>query len=981
MRYIVLTLLWVNFPLLLIAQSETDSLWNIWLDDTKEDSIRYISADKAIWRKYLRTNKDSAIYHAKKLYNFSKERLDPLSIAESAFTAAEMCRKAGRFNESYPYYRTANRYFVRGGNEKRMARTGLFLFGLSYQRAGMIDSALFIFNQQLKYGRENNDSLTIGLAYKNQGNAYQEGSMHEQAIMSFNNSILYLNQDKYQKTIIKVYSFWGMSLFEMGKYDEAYDIYERAMKVARQAGKTDEIASIYNNLGNLTWGIGDNPGALDFYRKSLAINKENKDSLQITINYVNIGGIHNYLENYDSAHYYLAESLKGFEHFNINQGVVEAYKKFGVLYYKKGEYELATEYCLKGLDLARNTSDRQRESFILEYLAKIELARGIEAKTAGDQNLKNKHYRKSISYSHQAIDLAQEMRTSFEERKALHFLSKAYLVCDSLDKAKTIMEQVLQNRKMDIENNLLVFSEREKERYFATMKDDYDLFYDYTLKNNKADPSLNGLSYNNALMIKGLLLKSSSAMKNAILSSSDTVLINMYNQWIALKRRITKLYANGGDAIELELEADGIEKELAKRSDEFRAVRKTGDLSWQDIQENLNDNEVAIEFLRFAHQEDYTDDESRSTLYCALILTKESDTPELVQLFKQEQLEKILGHFPGNNLSYIERLYGTRENPVNQLYNLVWKPLENYLIGAEKIYYAPVGLLHKVSFSALVNQDGVLIRDLYKLELKSSTGKITIPDNSHLSDNAVYNLFGGVEYNTEENDYQIWNYLEGSLEEVTTIQKVLKGKEVNSFVGKEATEEQFKKSSANVNVLHIATHGFFYPDPAKGIEIEEEQIEDEDLAFRGGGEGFGVESFVKNKNPLMRSGLALAGANDVWVQTHAEGEDGVLTAAEVAILDLRKTNLVVLSACETGLGDIKGSEGVYGLQRSFKMAGARYLIMSLWQVPDQETAEFMSIFYIRLNTSNDVKESFEYTQRIMSEKYDPYYWAAFVLVD
>ena len=96
---------------------------------------------------------------------------------------------------------------------------------------------------------------------------------------------------------------------------------------------------------------------------------------------------------------------------------------------------------------------------------------------------------------------------------------------------------------------------------------------------------------------------------------------------------------------------------------------------------------------------------------------------------------------------------------------------------------------------------------------------------------------------------------------------------------------------------------------------------------------------------------------------------------------LRNTNLVVLSACETGLGDILGSEGVYGLQRAFKMAGVNYLIMSLWQVPDEETAEFMTTFYKHLTTSHDIRKSFKLTQQAMRKKYDPYYWAAFVLVD
>jgi CHAT domain-containing protein len=132
----------------------------------------------------------------------------------------------------------------------------------------------------------------------------------------------------------------------------------------------------------------------------------------------------------------------------------------------------------------------------------------------------------------------------------------------------------------------------------------------------------------------------------------------------------------------------------------------------------------------------------------------------------------------------------------------------------------------------------------------------------------------------------------------------------------------------------------------------------------------------------MRSGLVFAGANEVWSRKeYIDKEDGVLTAQEVATLDLRKTNLVVLSACETGLGDVKGTEGVYGLQRSLKMAGVKFIIMSLWQVPDAETVEFMEKFYTKLTKTKDIKSSFNETRNEMRKKYDPFYWAAFVLLE
>jgi CHAT domain-containing protein len=132
----------------------------------------------------------------------------------------------------------------------------------------------------------------------------------------------------------------------------------------------------------------------------------------------------------------------------------------------------------------------------------------------------------------------------------------------------------------------------------------------------------------------------------------------------------------------------------------------------------------------------------------------------------------------------------------------------------------------------------------------------------------------------------------------------------------------------------------------------------------------------------MRSGLVLAGANDVWADTVSRHpEDGVLTAQEASQLDMRNCVLIVLSACETGLGDIKGSEGVYGLQRALKIAGARFIVMSLWEIPDRETVEFMSVLYKNITETKDIRSAFHTARETLRAKYDPYYWASFVLLE
>ena len=227
-----------------------------------------------------------------------------------------------------------------------------------------------------------------------------------------------------------------------------------------------------------------------------------------------------------------------------------------------------------------------------------------------------------------------------------------------------------------------------------------------------------------------------------------------------------------------------------------------------------------------------------------------------------------------------------------------------------------------------------------------------------------------------------WNDLPFTGKEVDSIARILRtgGVQTQLRKGYDATEEAFKtigKNSPSPRILHIATHGFFFPDPKNNPQSE----------FRN--PPLGEPVFRRSDNPMIRSGLILAGGNGAWSRGPGSkpykpgAEDGILTAYEISQMDLRNTELVVLSACETGLGDIAGNEGVYGLQRAFKIAGAKYLIMSLWQVPDKQTSLLMTTFYQKwLQGKMEIPEAFRAAQKELRERgFDPYQWAGFVLVE
>ena len=282
----------------------------------------------------------------------------------------------------------------------------------------------------------------------------------------------------------------------------------------------------------------------------------------------------------------------------------------------------------------------------------------------------------------------------------------------------------------------------------------------------------------------------------------------------------------------------------------------------------------------------------------------------------------------------------------------------------------------------------------------STRNVITKNESSFAISSAV--LYGGIIYDknqTDVSDYTSesseqragWEYLSGTKIEVETIGTLLRdaGIHYETYEGEHADEESFNAlSGRDIDVLHLATHGFF---------VSEEFVRRYDFYMNrtslrdiySGGTTFDAKSLSynapMNDEAMLRSGLMLAGGNETWTgtATTAGMNDGVLTASEISLMDLRKTGLVVLSACETGLGEVS-DEGVLGLQRAFKNAGVQTLIMSLWKVDDQATSLMMTEFYRNLLSGKTKREAFNMAQKAIKikEKYeDPYYWAAFIMLD
>lgn len=798
----------------------------------------------------------------------------------------------------------------------------------------------------------------------------------------------------------------GWIHYTLAEYDKCIAHYFECGEIYLQIEDFIGLANAWDNIGAIYLIKGESAKALDFHLNALEVRIKINDILGIGASHNSIGSIYyehgNYLEaldEFEAAIFYYKKA-------NYDAGISSALNHIGMINLLMGSLDEALNNFNKSLDVKIRLEDKQGIAMSLIQIGSISLMKK-EFKTAIDYfersltlyseigdlrgvssakinlgvlyRLKGKH-KTALNYFNEGLSIAQTIGASNEKRNALEGLVHTHILTKNFGEAERRIIEIIDMRLFDIDVNFEILPEQQKELYLNSMTPDFMNLYAIADLRKFSNPSIVETAYNNTLKLKGLLLKSSTALRDAIFNSNDSELKEKYSLWIKLKTQISQNYATGLETDSLENQANEVEQYLIKHSTHFQEQEKNNIENWKDVQQKLNTDEAAIEFIHF--QSEFGNNES-PLQYAALIVTSDCQFPAMIDLCKSTDLDSILGSSQPNNLKYINQIYGTKISPQIKLHDLIWKPLASTLKNVKTIYFAPTGILHKIAFGALRNENNKYLCSQYKLIQVSSTSQINKTKEFELNANSTASLFGGVKYNSDKTDQVIWNYLPGTLIEIDSINSILKNHiNLNYFSKEFASEDNFKNHASNSNFIHIASHGFFYPDPSIVQKQTYSEENNDNLDFRGGSSSYGIWNFVNNKNPLMRSGIAFSGANDMWNRDiFAEGEDGVLTAQEVTTLNLRNTDLVVLSACETGLGDIRGNEGVYGLQRAFKMAGVKFLIMSLWQVPDQETSEFMILFYSKLIAQKDIRSAFSDTQKEMSQKYDPYYWAAFVLIE
>lgn len=591
--------------------------------------------------------------------------------------------------------------------------------------------------------------------------------------------------------------------------------------------------------------------------------------------------------------------------------------------------------------------------------------------------LDKSNYREAIANYDKAIALATSP-SAFDE----------FSMCLSLAKMlagnKDVADVTLKNSEILKSHQQYAFtflSENERQNYWENSGHNISLQnYIYQQRGNE---KFNGAIYNNQLYSKGLLLRTTNDIYDKIFESGNSEMMSLYR--IMLKTRISIINENNDVVIKkLQQRCDSIEKVLIR----FCGLQDGNclDIKWQDVQAKLKDKDIAIEFYCIPNiiiAESYADCKKNGTIYCAATLKKGYKTPHILQLLTSDELDKLLKEAP----------YGSVD-----LYNKIWKPLETELIGIENIYFSADRELHKVALESLIDKNHRAANSLWNMYRLSSTRELV--SLRAKSQRKHYALFGGLNYSAGLSDIEeslnrnglksavsVLNradstslyragmrYLPGTKIEVESIESELQqseGVSCDLYTGADGSEELLKSlSGSDINVIHLATHGYYW---TKSEADERKRMSSL------------IENKDKSTSALLRSGILMSGANHALRGEIIPNnlEDGIATAQELSSLNYHNVDMVVLSACQSALGDING-EGVYGLQRGLKLAGVRSLLMTLWPVNDQATQMLMVEFYKNLIKGDSKVEALKKAQDYIKSQptYEsPKYWAGFILLD
>ncbi len=829
----------------------------------------------------------------------------------------------------------------------------------------------------------------------------------------------------------------GACHWNLGQYDEALNYLTEALEIRREVlGDTHpDYAMTLNNLGLCCWDKGDYGNGIDYLTQALDIRRKilGDNHPDYAASLYNLGGAFYDLGDYERAISYYSEGQAiyidcyGDQHpysalgyldigncyaqlDRLNQAIVFFEKALGVYEAIFGENSPDYAKALQNLGLCY--ADLGDNDKALSYLSK---AREIRKEELGEHHpeyaasLQNLGYfyrileddEKGIMYASEAMRIYRDAlgERHPEYANCLSSIGLSYLRTGDRDSSSTYLRSFYGICSDIVLDAFTYLPQNQRSMYWDNYSFQYSINLPVATHFLSGDKEFMRTAYNGVLFSKGLLLNTETELRRLILESGDEEALSLYDRLLEERQWLDELYKipvseRPMPVDSLENLCESLEKELQLKSRDFGDYTKNLTVTWKDVQAALGKHDIAIEFLEIPVAED-------TTVYGALTLKQGYDAPHFIELFDLKDLEALRAKYAGRPHS--EGLVMEDRS----LYDMVWKPLEGELKGTKNVFFGPSGELYHIAIEYAAGGKRPVIRkkNIYRL---SSTRQLAVERG--VAERSRSAVFGGLKYGASEEvllaDSRKYTQrslpedvffhidsldirgaggglmvadLPGTETEALEIDALLRKEGLDNTLrmGEEGTEAAFKDlSGRRENIIHIATHGFYW-NGHQASRINER-------LGRSLDDGAGR---LQEDASMTRSGLLFTGANNTLRgRENKEGvDDGILTAKEIAQMDLRGTDLLVLSACQTGLGEVSG-EGVFGLQRGFKKAGVNTILMSLWEVDDEATSLLMTSFYKALAKGLSKADALKAAQKAVKnykakDFSSPYYWAAFILLD
>ena len=755
---------------------------------------------------------------------------------------------------------------------------------------------------------------------------------------------------------------------EMGNISDAINTLDRLLVAIKEmyGEKHPSYASILLGLASYYSIIGDCDKVIDCGQKAAFIYKEIGETDGYAQAILSVGAGFLLKGDLSNASYSLLESCGLMEAQNNNpKGLRDVYENLFKLFCEMNRDEEAVEYFNKAAQVTESAFGKQSIEYakLATQAGSVLLGKGYEI-----------GYDALLEATNTMILLGLEQHPLFLSTLLLYGIAgEIYnkpLKSDFINTAKNAFTGYYVS-------NIGYFSSIDRGFLWKRMSTEAKNIIFSARTNDLSNTDL----FDYLLFSKSLMLSTSDSFKKAILATGQQHLIDQFNDIQALQRAIDN------QSFGLSMENQPLEQLYDRKNSMERKLlaemKSLGysindSITYNDISKSLKDNEIAIEFVDYYHLRE------KKIYYLALLAKSSWENPIYVLLCTEDELKNRIGN---PNVTY----------STDDLYRLLWQPLLEHVGDSCTVYFSPSGMLHTIAVESMYTPDGSCLSDKYNLVRLTSTRELCKAKQPKTYETGA--IYGGLQYDVEQqrmaevaamnkteleespafalrgDDRGNWNYLPGTLAEAKHIASIMSQANIGCglYEGDMGSEESFKAlSGGNTDIIHLATHGYF-------IEGEKADMND----FMNSLSPLAKQKTDSVIDPLLRSGLILSGGNNAWLGKEVpEGiEDGVLTALEISTMNLSGTDMVVMSACETGLGDIT-SDGVFGLQRAFKMAGVQTLVMSLWKVDDNATSLIMQTFYEHLLSGITKREAFRLAQAAVRAKYpEPYYWAGFIMLD